>query len=227
MKSQWISTSKRAISDEDANKEDIKRQRKEDMSKLKSELNQLKKRKRNTAVYVSNLPIDLTVTDIEHAFNNFGKIQVGKDGNLKIKMYNDDSGKFKGEALVIFAQPDSASLAIEMMDNSLFNGQNIRVEEAKFDEKKDVPNKTEPGVVIRSMFRKDEFETDEYLKQDIIDDIKDECEKLGINVSGSIQFNVKDESVLINFTSAEEVQVCIDKFNNRYYDGLKLNVSKQ
>ncbi|EMG50319.1 putative spliceosome factor [Candida maltosa Xu316] len=147
MKSQWISTSKRAISDEDANKEDIKRQRKEDMSKLKSELNQLKKRKRNTAVYVSNLPIDLTVTDIEHAFNNFGKIQVGKDGNLKIKMYNDDSGKFKGEALVIFAQPDSASLAIEMMDNSLFNGQNIRVEEAKFDEKKDVPNKTEPGVM--------------------------------------------------------------------------------
>ena len=39
IKEQWVNTSKRSLSEDDTNKEDIKRQRKQDMSKLKEELN--------------------------------------------------------------------------------------------------------------------------------------------------------------------------------------------
>ena len=51
IKEQWVNTSKRSLSEDDMNKEDIKRQRKQDMSKLKEELNSLKQKKR-TAVYL-------------------------------------------------------------------------------------------------------------------------------------------------------------------------------
>ena len=48
---------------------------------------------------------------------------------------------FKGEALIIYSNPESALLAIEMMDNTQYNGNTIRVEEAKFDNKKENPKK--------------------------------------------------------------------------------------
>ena len=48
---------------------------------------------------------------------------------------------FKGEALIIYSNPESALLAIEMMDNAQYNGNTIRVEEAKFDNKKENPKK--------------------------------------------------------------------------------------
>lgn len=35
-------------------------------------------------------------------------------------MYTDDSGKFKGEALVVYFRPESVNLAIQMLDDSDF-----------------------------------------------------------------------------------------------------------
>lgn len=118
IKEQWVNTSKRSLSEDDTNKEDIKRQRKQDMSKLKEELNSLKQKKKNSSIFISNLPVDSGFSEIEETFSKYGKISVGKDEKPRIKMYTNEKGSFKGEALIIYSNPESALLAIEMMDNA-------------------------------------------------------------------------------------------------------------
>lgn len=241
-KNEWISILKRSHDDiekeeedkdEDKNREDIKRQRKEEMSKIKSEINQLKqqqyqKKRKNHSIYITNLPSTLTIQDIEKSFGTFGKIQFDKEGKPKIKMYRDEKGNFKGDALVIYTLLDSAYLAIEMMDNSLFNGQTIRVEHARFDDKPLDKKKSEqshfPVVIIENMFRNEELTSDKYLKTDIIEDINEECVKIGIPKVLDIQFESEKGNVTVKFDTLEHAKICIQKFNNRYYDGLQLNV---
>ncbi|RCK65094.1 Cold sensitive U2 snRNA suppressor 2 [Candida viswanathii] len=235
IKSTWVpATSKRAHddTDEDQNRQDIKRQRKEEMARVKSELNELKqthlhKTRKNHSIYISNLPSGLTAQKIESTFSTFGKIQSSREsGQPKIKMYYGESGAFKGDALVVYSLLDSAYLAIEMMDNTLFDGQTIRVEHARFEDKPREERKKGESreIVIGNMFRKEEMASDEYLKEDITEDIKEECDKIGIpNVLG-IEFNADTGSVMVKFDSIENAKLCVQKFNNRYYDGLHLNV---
>lgn len=48
-------------------------------------------------------------------------------GAPRIKMYYDDSGNFKGEALVVYFRPESVSLAIQMVDETDFREGNIQL----------------------------------------------------------------------------------------------------
>jgi len=41
-------------------------------------------------------------------------------GKPRIKMYEDDQGQFKGDALVVYFRPESVNLAIQMLDDSDF-----------------------------------------------------------------------------------------------------------
>lgn len=230
VKEQWVNTSKRSLSEDYMNKEDIKRQRKQDMSKLKEELNSLKQKKKNSSIFISNLPVDSGFSEIEEAFSKYGKISVGKDEKPRIKMYTNEKGSFKGEALIIYSNPESALLAIEMMDNTQYNGNTIRVEEAKFDNKKENPKKKQDSlskaVIIRNMVRKEELANDIHIKQDIIDDIKEECKNIGISDIEDIVFNEENATVLVKFSKEELLLLCIKKFHNRYYDGLTLDVQE-
>lgn len=59
-------------------------------------------------------------------------------GEPRIKMYEDDKGQFKGDALVVYFRPESVDLAVQMLDDTEFrlgtqgpNG-NMRVQAADF-----------------------------------------------------------------------------------------------
>lgn len=41
-------------------------------------------------------------------------------GRPRIKMYTDEQGQFKGEALVVYFRPESVNLAIQMLDETDF-----------------------------------------------------------------------------------------------------------
>lgn len=41
-------------------------------------------------------------------------------GRLRIKMYEDNQGQFKGDALVVYFRPESVNLAVQMLDDSDF-----------------------------------------------------------------------------------------------------------
>jgi HIV Tat-specific factor 1 len=97
----------------------------------------------NTGVFVSNLPMDTTKAELAEAFGKFGIISEDfKTGEKRIKFYHDDEGRFKGEVLVIYLNPESVDLAIQMLDDTLLRAapptaelpkSRIKVEPAQFD----------------------------------------------------------------------------------------------
>ncbi|OQE24755.1 hypothetical protein PENSTE_c007G09528 [Penicillium steckii] len=110
-----------------------------------------KKQRVNTAVYVTSIPLEVEFDEIRDVFSKCGVIAEEIDsGRPRIKMYNDDDGKFKGEVLVVYFRPESVNLAIQMLDETDFRlGQQgplgpMRVQAADFSFKsqQDAPPKS-------------------------------------------------------------------------------------
>ncbi|KAJ5450066.1 Splicing factor U2AF-associated protein 2 [Penicillium daleae] len=90
--------------------------------------NKAKKPRVNHAVWITGLPLDAEKEEIEQNFARWGVIAREIDsGAPRIKMYYDDSGNFKGEALVVYFRPESVSLAIQMVDETDFREGNIQL----------------------------------------------------------------------------------------------------
>lgn len=81
-----------------------------------------KKQKQNTAVYVTGLPIDATETEVHEVFSSKGGVIAEEidSGKPRIKMYMDDKGEFKGDALVVYFKPQSVEMAIMLLDDTDF-----------------------------------------------------------------------------------------------------------
>lgn len=65
-------------------------------------------------------------------------------GRPRVKLYNDERGTFKGEALVVYFRQESVRLAVLMLDDSEFRpgelgmgGGRMRVQEADFGYKRE------------------------------------------------------------------------------------------
>ena len=106
--------------------------------------------RKNTAVYVTNLPSDVDADELQTVFSRCGVIAEEIDsGRPRIKMYSNEQGVFKGDALVVYFRPESVQLAIQMLDDTDFRlGQSLptgrmRVAAADFSYKKqtDAPPK--------------------------------------------------------------------------------------
>ena len=78
--------------------------------------------RQNTAVYVTGLPLDATVDEVHDVFSRkCGVVAEEIDsGRPRIKMYTDDKGGFKGDALVVFFKPQSVDMAVMLLDDSEF-----------------------------------------------------------------------------------------------------------
>jgi HIV Tat-specific factor 1 len=99
--------------------------------------------RKNSAVYVTSLPLDATVDEISSVFSKCGVIAEGLESGLpRIKLYQDDAGQPTGDALVVYFRPESVQLAIQMLDDTEFRFGvrdpmgNMRVKEADFSYKK-------------------------------------------------------------------------------------------
>lgn len=80
-----------------------------------------KKQRVNSAIYVTSIPLDADFEEIRDTFSKCGVIAEEIDsGRERVKMYTDDNGKFKGEALVVYFRPESVNLAVQMLDVSDF-----------------------------------------------------------------------------------------------------------
>lgn len=78
-----------------------------------------KPKKATTAVYVTSLPEDVTVEELQQVFSKFGVIAESLDSDApRIKLYQDDDGRFKGDALIVYFRPESVDLAVRMLDES-------------------------------------------------------------------------------------------------------------
>ncbi|EEQ85173.1 nuclear mRNA splicing factor-associated protein [Blastomyces dermatitidis ER-3] len=75
----------------------------------------------NTAVYVTSIPLDASLEEVNDVFSKCGVIAEEIDRRRpRIKLYTDDEGKFKGDALIVYFRPESVNLAIQMLDDTDF-----------------------------------------------------------------------------------------------------------
>ncbi|KAL0956589.1 hypothetical protein HGRIS_002727 [Hohenbuehelia grisea] len=76
------------------------------------------RKSKNTAIYVTNLPVDTEAEEIIERFSKFGIIEEDDDGEPKVKMYANEDGTFSGQALVVYFQEDSVTLAVNLLDEA-------------------------------------------------------------------------------------------------------------
>lgn len=90
--------------------------------------------KKNTKVYVSNLPLDISEEEFVELMQKCGLIM--KDdatGKLKIKLYKEANTDYlKGDGLCTYIKVESVELALKILDGSKFKEKTIHVERAKF-----------------------------------------------------------------------------------------------
>ncbi|KAF2722842.1 hypothetical protein K431DRAFT_283668 [Polychaeton citri CBS 116435] len=94
-----------------------------------------------TAIYVENLPLDVTVGELKEEFTRFGMIAESlSDDTPRIKLYTNDDGTPKGAALIVYFRPESVGMAINYAD-----GWDLR------------PGKPAPGGPMRVSVADDSF----------------------------------------------------------------------
>ncbi|RKF60953.1 Splicing factor U2AF-associated protein 2 [Erysiphe neolycopersici] len=111
----------------------------------------------NTAVYVTGLPNDATVEEVHSLFSRkCGVIAEEIDsGKPRIKLYTDEEGKFKGDALIVFFKAPSVDMAITLLDDTEFrlgdrSSGIIKVQAADSSYKKVQQSSSAPDEKIRS-----------------------------------------------------------------------------
>ncbi|KAJ1923378.1 hypothetical protein IWQ60_005930 [Tieghemiomyces parasiticus] len=88
------------------------------------------------SVYIQGLPTDVTVDELKATFSRFGLIMEDFETKRpKIKLYTNEDGTPKGDALITYFKPESVPLAINLMDDAPLRpggGDILRVSEAEF-----------------------------------------------------------------------------------------------
>ncbi|PVU91967.1 hypothetical protein BB561_004106 [Smittium simulii] len=126
----------------------------------------LKHKKRiNTSVYVTGLPLDTDEEEVEQVFKKCGTIMPDiLTGKPKIKLYRDDNNALKGDALITFFKEPSVNIAVDILDDSNFRyteSGKIKVQIAQFqpktiddkniDDKNTKKQKLDPTIIKRTL----------------------------------------------------------------------------
>lgn len=144
---------------EKENRETIKRIKKERLAQMREEIKKLKAASAgsvltaaselspSSAIFVSQLPEDITLEELIESFEKYGMLAEDLNDEKRVKMYVDEAGAFKKEALIIYLNPASAKMAIDMLDGVYLRGpardkERINVQFARLKPKKEEEKKS-------------------------------------------------------------------------------------
>jgi len=238
------------------------------MSKPKPDESKLAKRKRqkakkkakwyspkkNSNVYISGLPLTVTPDRVAEFFSKAGVIRLDKfSSEPKVKLYRDEAGQLKGDALVSYAKQESVVLALTWLNGQEIEpGAPVSVQPAEFEQKGnyrarasvkvdkvqllkakqkqslqlDWDEEESKGlhiVILKHVFDPDAHNTPEFFEQ-LKADILQECEeKLG-RVTRLRLFEHHPEGVIeLRFELSSVALKCVELMNGRFYAGRALD----
>uniref|UniRef100_A0A8D0HH69 17S U2 SnRNP complex component HTATSF1 n=1 Tax=Sphenodon punctatus TaxID=8508 RepID=A0A8D0HH69_SPHPU len=88
---------------------------------------------RNTNVYVTGLPPDITKDEFVQVMSKCGIIMRDlHTEDYKIKLYKDKEGNLKGDGLCCYLKRESVELALKLLDENEIRGYKLHVEVARF-----------------------------------------------------------------------------------------------
>uniref|UniRef100_A0A8C5MZQ7 17S U2 SnRNP complex component HTATSF1 n=1 Tax=Leptobrachium leishanense TaxID=445787 RepID=A0A8C5MZQ7_9ANUR len=88
---------------------------------------------RNTNVYVSGLPLDISNDEFVQVMSKCGIIMRDPvSEEYKVKLYKDKEGNLKGDGLCCYLKKESVELALKLLDEHEIRGYKLHVESAKF-----------------------------------------------------------------------------------------------
>lgn len=121
---------------------------------------------KNTKVYVSNLPLDLTEEEFVNFMQKCGLVERDPHTQkMKVKLYMDkEQNCFKGDALCTYIKIESIDLALKLLDGSDLKGNKIKVEKAQFELK----GKYNPALKPKKK-KKKELEKIKKMQQQLFD----------------------------------------------------------
>lgn len=100
---------------------------------------QPERKSKNTAVYVTGLPLDTEPDELAARFAKFGLIEEDDEGVPKIKLYAREDGTFSGDALIVYFKEESVDLAVSLLDDDELrvgdSSTRMRVQRAEFGHK--------------------------------------------------------------------------------------------
>ncbi|KAL0122872.1 hypothetical protein PUN28_007508 [Cardiocondyla obscurior] len=211
----------------------------------------------NTAIYVSGLPLDITIDELTQLFTKCGLLARDEKGKDKIKLYRDGNGEPKGDALCTYIKVESVDLALKILDGSQIRGKTLSVQRAKFQmkgeydpalkpkrKKKDKerqkkiheklfdwrpermrgePLKCERVVIIKNLFKPEDFDREVQLLLEYQQDIRSECLKCG-DVRKVVIYDRHPEGVAqVTFREPAEAQACVQLLNGRWFSQRKIS----
>ncbi|XP_024122420.1 HIV Tat-specific factor 1 isoform X2 [Oryzias melastigma] len=89
---------------------------------------------KNTNVYVSGLPPDITPDEFVELMSKCGIVMRDPiTEEYKVKLYKDKDGNLKGDGLCCYLKKESLELAVRLLDESEIRGYKLHVEAARFE----------------------------------------------------------------------------------------------
>ncbi|KGG51486.1 actin-like ATPase domain-containing protein [Mitosporidium daphniae] len=165
-----------------------------------------------TSVYITGLPQDVTLDELNEHFKPCGIILPDLETNLpKIKIYEGLDGRPKGDALVIYLKEESVHLAETLLDESMLRpGVKIRVQKATF-AGKETPEDSGTNTDL-------DFQTKRKLRS-IHKKLECHCNVIAINIGSSVKVALFDKTsrtfdVILNQESARKTPFCVAVSNS-------------
>lgn len=207
----------------------------------------------NSNVYISGLPLTITPARLVEFFTKAGVIRLDKfSGEPKVKLYMDEAGQPKGDALVSYAKQESVVLALTWLNGQEIEpGAPVTVQPAEFEQKGnyrprarvkvekvelikakqkqslqlDWDEEESKGlhiVILKNVFDPEGNNTPEFFEQ-LKADILQECEeKLGRITRLRLYEHHPEGVIELRFELPSAALKCVELMNGRFYAGRAL-----